>query len=235
MRRCSPLVLLLLLTTGTKAQLPVFPGVHELALPESGRPYTLSIPEGYSEATPAPLVLSLHYGGRVTPHFGRGLLEILVEPALRDLGAIIVAPDSAPGGWTDSASVGHVIELLDYIEANYNIDADRTLVTGYSMGGAGTWHFAPRYPERFAAALPMAARPERNLDEFSWETPMYVIHSTADERIALEPARSAVEHIRANGGDVEFAVIDGITHFQMALYQPHLRAAIPWIRRVWGE
>ena len=80
----------------------------------------------------------------------------------------------------------------------------------------------------------MAGRPEPELDAFKWETPMYVIHSTADELIPLEPAKSAVESLRSKGADIELTVIDGITHFQMALYRPHLRAAIPWIRRVWG-
>ena len=39
------------------------------------------------------------------------------------------------------------------------IDKAKVVVTGYSMGGAGTWHFAEKYPERFSAAIPVAGRP----------------------------------------------------------------------------
>ena len=236
MKQVIALIFILLITVNAQSQLPTSAGVHEMVLPDSGRLYTLAIPDNYDETVPVPLILSLHYGGRVTPYFGRGLLEILIEPALGDLGAIIVAPDSATtGGWANADSERHLMELLDHIEANYNVDSTRTLVTGYSMGGAGTWYMAPRYPNRFAAALPMAGRPEPNLEAFAWETPMYVIHSTADELIALAPAKSAIEQLQAKGISVELAIIDDITHYQMALYRPHLRAAIPWIKSVWGE
>ncbi len=226
---------LCLVTICAEAQLPLRPGIYELEEPGSGRPFTLAIPPDFDSEAASPLILSLHYGGRVTPHFGRGLLELLVEPALRDLGALIVAPDSGAGGWTNAESERDVIELLDYIEASYKVDRRKTLVTGYSMGGAGTWYMAPRHPDRFVAAIPMAGRPEPELDAFDWETPMYVIHSRADELIPLEPAKAAVESLRLKGSDVELAIIDDITHFQMALYRPYLRAAIPWIKRVWGE
>ena len=73
------------------------PGYHELTLPDAGRRYTLVIPAGYTGQEAVPLVVSLHYGGGGTPFYGRGLLESLIEPALRELGAILVAPDSAAG------------------------------------------------------------------------------------------------------------------------------------------
>ena len=125
------------------------PGIYEMTLPDVERRYTLVIPDGYTEQSPAPLIVSLHYGGEVTPFYGRGLLDSLIEPVLRDLGAIIVAPDSAAGNWTNPASEQHVLELMDFIEAHYNIDTNKTLLTGYSMGAGGTWYLTPRHSDRF--------------------------------------------------------------------------------------
>ena len=70
------------------------PGVHQLTLPLTGGRelrYTLLVPEGGGTR---PLVLALHYGGEVTPFYGRGILELLVAPALAELGAVIAAPET---------------------------------------------------------------------------------------------------------------------------------------------
>lgn len=210
------------------------PGIHQMTFTD-GRRYTLAIPDGYTGQAPVPLILSLHYGGTVTPFYGRGLVEALVGPAFRSLGAIIVAPDSAAGQWTNSTAEQQVLELLDYIEANYNIDADRTLVTGYSMGGGGTWYFAPRYPERFKAAIVMAGRPQADSTSFEWDTPLYVIHSTADQVVPFASTEATVEQLRGQGVAVELVVVDGVSHYEIPRYRPYLEAALPWIEEAWKE
>lgn len=210
------------------------PGTYELTLPDSGRRYTLVIPRSYGRGEAVPLIMSLHFGGPVTPFIGRSLVEQLIEPALNELGAIIVAPDSAAGSWANAAAERHVIELLDHIESNYDVDPARTLLTGYSMGGMGTWYLAPRHPELFEAAIPMAGRPQSDSSELDWQTPTYVINSTADELIPIGPTRTTVESLKARGAPIEIVVIDGITHFQIPRYRRHLEAAIPWIESVWN-
>jgi len=211
------------------------PGTYEMTLPDVDRRYTLVIPDGYTGQESVPLVVALHYGGQVTPFYGRGLLDQLIEPVLRDLGAIMVAPDSAAGNWANPEAEQHVLELMDYIEAHYNIDPNKTLLTGYSMGGGGTWYLAPRHPERFQAALPMAGRPQPDSTSIDWKTPTYLIHSTADEIVPLESTRTAVEQLRARGAAMELVVVDGISHYQIPRFQPHLKAAIPWILETWND
>ena len=56
-----------------------------------GRLYTLAIPATYTGDTPVPLILALHYGGHGAAYFGFGVLADLVEPALRELEAIILS------------------------------------------------------------------------------------------------------------------------------------------------
>ena len=85
-----------------ESRIPVLsPGVHNQRLPRTGErtiQYAISIPANYSPSRPVPLVLALHYGGNPNGA-GRGVLTLLVGPALAELGAIIVAPDSIGGGW----------------------------------------------------------------------------------------------------------------------------------------
>ncbi|MGI9258275.1 MAG: alpha/beta hydrolase-fold protein [Gammaproteobacteria bacterium] len=210
-------------------------GVHQLTLPDSGRRYTLSIPEGYTGQDPVPLIVSLHYGGQVTPYFGRGLLESLIEPAFREFNAIVVAPDSAAGNWANPTSEQHVLALLDQIEAHYNIDGNRTLLTGYSMGGSGTWYLAPRHPDRFSAALVMAGRPQADATTLDWTTPLYVIHSAADEVAPLEPTQATVDQLLDQDVSVHLVIADDITHYEISRYRSYLVDSIPWIRQAWAE
>ncbi|NNC65968.1 MAG: prolyl oligopeptidase family serine peptidase [Gammaproteobacteria bacterium] len=211
------------------------PGIHQLTLPGAGRRYTLAIPDGYTGQEPVPLIVSLHYGGTVTPFYGRGLVDALIGPAFRDLGAIIVAPDSAAGNWANATSEQHVLELLDHIEANYNIDADKTLLTGYSMGGGGTWYFAPRYPERFRAAIVMAGRPQDDSTSFDWETPMYVIHSRADQVVPFESTEATLDQLQRQGVPIVLVGVDGIGHYEIPRYRTYLEAAVPWIKEAWAR
>lgn len=210
------------------------PGIHEMML-DNGQRYTIAIPEGYTGAEAVPLVMALHYGGTVTPFFGRGVLAGLIEPALRDLGAIIVAPDASSGTWASEAGEASVLHLMDEIEAEYNIDPARTLLTGYSMGGMGSWYIGGRNQERFTAVLPIAGRPQADSTEMDWLIPLYVIHSRDDELIDVGPTETAVTQLRFHGAEVELVIVAGISHYETNRFVEPLREAIPWIERVWRE
>ena len=91
------------------------PNIQEQVLQPGDRRYTIAIPASYTGDQPVPLVLALHYGGTVTPYYGKGFLVGLVEPALRDLGAIIIAPDCTADDWTQPESETDVLALLDHV------------------------------------------------------------------------------------------------------------------------
>src|ERR1700730_3171861 len=127
------------------------PGLHEQKLPRAGAPaisYAISIPSTYSPSTPVPLILALHFGVRGGDAAGAGgdLVRILTGPALVGVGAIIVARDSVRGDWSSPENEKAVNALLDMVLAHYSIDKKKVAVTGYSMGGTGSWHFAEKFP-----------------------------------------------------------------------------------------
>ena len=47
-------------------------------------------------------------------------------------------------------------EAIDDVKKNYNVDPNRILARGFSMGGASVWHIAAHNPGEFAAAAPGA-------------------------------------------------------------------------------
>lgn len=211
------------------------PGIHELLLQPGDRRLTIAIPEGYTGAEPVPLVLALHYGGRVTPFFGGGVLRLLVEPGLAKLGAIIVAPDCTGKDWTDPQSERDVLQLLDVVESTFNVDRRRTLVTGYSMGGIGAWYLAERHQDRFAAALVMAGSPPEGAAEADWTIPLYVIHSVHDEVVPIGATKRVVKRLKARGVDITLKTVVGVTHYQTPSFAESLRAAVPWIEKAWSK
>ncbi len=223
----------------------------------SGVRYAIAVPDGYDGSEPVPLVLALHFGWgqALPPNYSAVFLEILVEPSLRDLGAIIVAPLCPARSWVDPESEKAVLALLTHVRGAYRIDPERTAVTGFSLGGMGTWYFASRHPELFRAAIPMASVPMvaqtsesgaetvqryRESGNVEWPAdlvrmPIYIMHSRDDELIPIEPVERAAAELRALGGNVEFVAIDaGIGHHETPRYVPYLERAVPWLRSVWG-
>jgi pimeloyl-ACP methyl ester carboxylesterase len=49
-----------------------------------------------------------------------------------------------------------VFEALDAVRSEYNVDSNRLVVVGFSMGGASTWHFATHHSGLWCAAAPGA-------------------------------------------------------------------------------
>lgn len=209
-----------------------------------------------------PLVLALHdmasTGDSVPPYYGQQSLESLFGPALSPLGAIIVAPDAPRNNWTNPVAERAMLSLVAELKRRYPIDTLRTLVTGISMGGMGTWFLANRHPRVFRAAVPLTSFPVVRhttftraglgaaVDELvrdnagSWtapyrQVPVYAIHSRADERVPFSAESTLVAMIRARGGLVQLVAVDSLKHGPAVVYQGALRAAIPWIRRQWSR
>jgi predicted peptidase len=212
------------------------PGLHSLNLPRTDEPairYAISIPDDYSPSTPVPLILALHFGVRGGDAAGAGgdVVRILIGPALAELGAIIIAPDSVRGDWSTPENEKAVNALLDMALAHYSIDQKKVAVTGFSMGGAGSWHFAEKFPQRFSAAIPIAGRPPASAS--GWRLPVLAIHSHDDQVVPFEPTEARVAELQSAGVNAKLIALTGIAHYQTYRFRDALRAAVPWLREVW--
>ena len=216
---------------------PVFaPGLHERTLARAGEPgisYAISIPPSYSPSTPAPLILALHYGigNRNSTGVGADLVKGVIGPALEVLGAIIVAPDSVRGNWSTSENEKAVNALLDMVMAHYAIDKKRVAVTGYSMGGTGSWHLAEKFPERFSAVIPIASRPPASAA--GWRLPVLAIHSRDDQVVPFDPAAARIAELQKADVNARLIALTGIAHYEAGRFREPLRQAVPWLQEVW--
>jgi predicted peptidase len=210
------------------------PGLHRETLPlENGQVLRYALAAPPREAGKGrPLVLALHYGGEVTPYYGMDFLRILVAPALRYLDAYIVAPDCPGQGWTDPASERAVLALLDHALQRWPVDPERVVVTGFSMGGVGTWFLAGRHPERFSAAVPVAGQP---VGEPDVRVPVFAVHSRQDEVVEAGPTVAAIVGLRNRGGTAELLLVEGPTHYRTREFVGPLSRAVAWLEQVWAS
>jgi predicted peptidase len=116
---------------------------------------------------------------------------------------------------------------------HYAIDRNRMLVTGFSMGGAGTWFMSTHHPERFSGAIPIAGRPRDNPLEALDSMPVHIIHSRDDELVPIGPARDAANALAEQNHTVQFTELSGIGHYAMGGYVDALRQAGSWMWHQW--
>jgi len=197
--------------------------------------YALSVPRGDTEGRPRPLILALHPGGERSPYRGSVFMRGVVAPALNSLGAIMVAPDCPTRSWSDPAAEQAVLALLDQIMAEHPVDRQRILVTGFSLGGAGTWFMSSRHADLFSAAIPIAGRIADPTLERLGAIPTYIIHSRQDEIVPFEPAERAARELEGMGRPVKFEALTGPGHFQMGGYVEALKRAGAWVVDKWAE
>ncbi|MGY8769620.1 MAG: carboxylesterase family protein [Pirellulales bacterium] len=122
----------------------------------SVQPYGLEIPEQLDTSKPVPLYVWLHGRGDKTTD--------MPFIAQREKSSGKVAPDDAivlhPFGRQcigfKSAGEIDVLDAVQHVSENYNIDPDRVVLMGFSMGGAGVWHLGAHYTDRWVAMSPGA-------------------------------------------------------------------------------
>ena len=78
----------------------------------------------------------------------------------RGKGHIVITPESrGPDGWYFGLAGAEVFEVWADVARLYRLDPRKTAVTGYSMGGYGTYKFATQFPDLFASGQPTVGPP----------------------------------------------------------------------------
>jgi predicted peptidase len=177
--------------------------------------YLLFLPQAYG-ANPDerwPLILFLHGSA------GRGddleLVKIKGMPRIveqqPDFPFIVLSPQCP----TEQVWVEHLLTLevlLHQLVGQCAVDADRIYLTGFSMGGTGTWALAITRPQLFAAIAPICGRGLSNWARALKDLPAWVFHGADDPVVPLVESERMVEALKACGGDVRFTVYPGVGH-----------------------
>jgi len=86
-----------------------------------------------------------------------------------------------------------VLNVLELVRKEFNVDERRTYLMGHSMGGAGTFHLAVKYPGNWAATAsiaPAAFGMQPSSLSAIPNMPMMIVHGDADTAVPVDVGRS---------------------------------------------
>lgn len=121
----------------------------------SPQPYGVEIPEGLAWGgghKPVPMWIWLHGRGDTATdlHFVYSRLNAKKPGQFQPAGAIVIHPFGRYcNGWK-SAGETDVFEARDDAKVRFNVDENRVVLAGFSMGGAGAWHIGAHYADQWA-------------------------------------------------------------------------------------
>lgn len=174
--------------------------------------YQLYLPPDYEQIeNKLPLILFLH-GANLRGDNLDKVLEVGIPRLLEDgkqLPFVVVSPQCRSN---TTWSVSKLDLLLNSITSNFKVDTNRIYLTGFSMGGAGTWAMALRYPKRFAAVAPVSGWEDTTYAEVLKDLPIWVFHGDSDQIISVKESENMVNKISALGGNIKFTKYPGLDH-----------------------
>ena len=193
-----------------------------------------------------PLIIFLHGAGE------RGndneaqikhIKDLVLDPIHRGkYPCYVLAPQCPKGGWwANQEKDGSIkkdptkptqllIELIEKIIKDFPIDETRIYITGVSMGGFGTWELMARFPNKFAAAVPVCGGGDEKTASQIKHIPLWAFHGAKDEVVAPRQSRSMIQAIQKAGGIPGYTEYPDIEHasWVQAYQEPHL---LPWLFR----
>lgn len=205
------------------------PGDQTVSIPNgvTSTKFRLHVPEDTSSLRP--LIIALHWSGGGNTY--QEYFDCLAVPGLDTLDAFIIAPQDNENDWGTTINLFNVSELRLLALRHWPVDPARVAVTGYSLGGLGSWHYANNYPELFSAAIPMAGTYRVTTPV---RIPIYFIHGENDELFPLVGVQQDAQSVTDTGGEAVLNVVPGLGHGQACDYVPALREGARWLlETVW--
>ena len=95
---------------------------------------------------------------------------------------------------------------------NYSVEPDRIYISGISMGGYGTWDRICRYPDFFAAAMPVCGGADPMYAETISHMPIWTAHSQGDSIVKPVGTNGMVKRLTALEADITYTNTDPYGH-----------------------
>ena len=199
-------------------------------------PYRILFPESYDRSKNYPLVLVLHGAGERGGDNERQLMhgsKLFLDSTVRKkYPAIVVFPQCPQEDYWSSVKIDRTatplkldfdytepittplkdaIALVQQLVSEEGINSRRVYITGLSMGGMGTFEAVHRFPELFAAALPICGGGD-TLHYKKVSTPFWVFHGADDAVVDVEYSRAMVAKLKEIRVKVRYTEYPGVNH-----------------------
>ncbi len=163
------------------------------------QPYALYVPNKPVPAKGFGLVIAMHgLSANYNEYLGSHNAS---QMAMRGTGSIFASPEGRgpDGSWANYAEAD-VFEMWNDIARHYRLNPAETDITGYSMGGGGTYSLGSQWPDLWARAFPIVGPPTsagsfknfRNIPVLAW-------YGQNDELVGPEDSEQAFQNALAAG------------------------------------
>ncbi len=186
--------------------------------------YRFLKPNDIDESLKYPLILTLHGSGERgddnEKHIAwHGIATTWADTSVQEHNPCFIVSPQCPeeNRWVDadwklgvlsqdtiamSNELKTVYHLVKFLLMKYPIDINRIYITGLSMGGYGTWDLITRYPDLFAAAIPMSGGGDPTKMQLIKDMPLWVFHGALDKAVPVKGSRLLVESLLKHGSNV---------------------------------
>ena len=212
--------------------------------------YRLLYPD-YDTLRRYPLVIFLHGSGERgndnDAQLKWGVMNFATDQAMVMHPALVVAPQCPDG--QDWANISEnektreitlknsptrpmelVIELIHNLVNTMPVDSNRIYITGLSMGGYGTWEAIERYPNLFAAAVPVCGGGDATRVAQIAHIPTWIFHGSEDSGVNPQYATDMATALIKAGAHPGLTMYPGTGHFSwLAAYSDPLM--LEWMFR----
>lgn len=210
-------------------------------------PYRLLKPVNPGSMPKFPLVIFLHgVGERGTDNEvqTKHISELFLDERNRGkYPCYLVAPQCPKGySWSNFKQVNGetalspgpskpmklLISLIESIIKEFPVDESRIYVTGLSMGGFGTFDLIARYPEKFAAAVPVCGGGDPKTAGRIKHIPIWAFHGALDKTVTPQQSRRMISALQKEGATPGYTEYPDVAHdsWVYAYREPHL---IHWL------
>jgi predicted peptidase len=212
--------------------------------------YRMLYPD-YDTLRKYPLVIFLHGSGERgndnDAQLKWGVQAFATDEMMTMYPAIVIAPQCPLGvGWsnfsrtntsrnmqlqaTPSKPMELLIALIHDMIKKAPIDTNRIYITGLSMGGFGTFDAIERYPNLFAAAMPVCGGGDTSRAASIAHIPIWIVHGSEDGTVNPLYSVDMLQALMKSGAHPGFSMYPETGHFSwLAAYNNKL--AIEWMFR----
>ena len=193
--------------------------------------YRLMKPEDYDPKKKYPLVLFLHGAGERgddnTIQLVHGMADFARDDNRDQYRCFVMAPQCPKNkkwvevDWSQSfhdmpeepsESIALTMQAIDALKKEFGLDEERFYVTGLSMGGYGTWDLISRYPDKFAAAVPICGGGDEVYAARLTKIPIWAFHGTLDKAVPPQRSRRMIKAIEVAGGKPKYTEYPEVGH-----------------------
>lgn len=105
-----------------------------------------------------------------------------------------------------------VSSLISEFRDPQQFDTSSFYLMGLSMGGYGVWDLLQRFPELFAAAIPVCGAADTTRADVIAKTPTWVFHGLGDQVVPVSGSRDIVNQLGNYGANVRYTEYEGEQH-----------------------